>query len=149
MNKVLIILVVLLLAGGVWYMFTQNKTSGPTTVPDKKTETSVTAQTTPSASQVTGAMEEATKTIAVSGKPFEFTPKEITVKKGETVKIVFTNTQGFHDWTLEGYNVKTKQLQAGQSEAVTFVAEKAGTFAYYCGVGNHRDQGMKGSLIVE
>lgn len=96
----------------------------------------------------------------VEAKPFEFTvtetgktstnPKEIRVKKGETVQIMLKNTQGFHDWVLEGYNVKTSQIQAGQTDdTVKFVADKIGKFKFYCSVGNHRQMGMEGDFIVE
>jgi len=37
----------------------------------------------------------------------------------------------------------------GTPTSVTFVADKTGTFEYYCSVGNHRAQGMVGKLIVE
>ncbi|MBI4097144.1 MAG: cupredoxin domain-containing protein [Candidatus Levybacteria bacterium] len=90
-----------------------------------------------------------TKTFTVSGKSFSLTPNEIRVNKGDTVKITFTNTGGFHDFTLDEFNVKTPQIQSGQTADVEFVADKAGTYEFYCSVGNHRTQGMKGSLIVE
>ena len=66
----------------------------------------------------------------------------------DTVKIIFKNAKGFHDWTLDEFNAATKQLTVGQSETIQFVADKAGTFEYYCSVGNHRQQGMVGKLVV-
>lgn len=89
------------------------------------------------------------KTFEIEGKPYSFSINEIRVKKGDTVKIVFTNTQGFHDWVIEEFNARTNQTQAGQTETVLFVADKAGVFEYYCSVGDHRQKGMKGNLIVE
>lgn len=89
------------------------------------------------------------KTYEVEGGSFYFTPKEIKVNKGDTVKIVFKNVQGFHDWVLDEFNAKTKQIPAGETDEVTFVADKAGTFEFYCSVGTHRQQGMVGKLIVE
>jgi plastocyanin len=73
----------------------------------------------------------------------------MSVKKGDTVKITFKNTGGFHDLKIDEFKVATKQLQGGASEVVTFVADKAGTFEYYCSVGNHRAMGMKGTLTVQ
>jgi nitrite reductase (NO-forming) len=87
--------------------------------------------------------------VVVLGKNFGFSETEIRVKKGDTVEIQFTNEAGFHDWVLDEFNAKTKQLKAGESETVTFVADKAGTFEYYCSVGSHRQMGMVGTLIVE
>jgi nitrite reductase (NO-forming) len=71
------------------------------------------------------------------------------VKKGDTVKIVLTNANGMHDWIVDEFNAKTKVLQGTASDTIQFVASKTGTFEYYCGVGNHRQMGMVGKLIVE
>ena len=87
--------------------------------------------------------------IDVSAKPFSFTPNEVRVKQGQKVQINFTNEQGTHDWVLDEFNVRTPVIQAGQKSSVTFVADKKGTFEYYCSVGSHRANGMKGNLIVE
>ena len=87
--------------------------------------------------------------INIEGKNFEFTLKEIRVKKGDKVRIDFTSTQGFHDWVVDEFNAKTKQINTGNNSSVEFVADKTGTFEYYCSVGNHRVQGMVGKLIVE
>ncbi len=95
------------------------------------------------------AMEAEVKSFAVEGSPFAFSVKEIRVKKGDVVKIVFTNKTGFHDWTIGEFNAKTKQLKAGETEEISFVASKSGTFEYYCSVADHRQQGMVGKLIVE
>lgn len=74
---------------------------------------------------------------------------EIRVKKGDTVKIVFQNQVGMHDWRVDEFNAGTKVIQAGQQDTVQFVADRTGRFEYYCSVPNHRAQGMKGTLIVE
>jgi hypothetical protein len=42
-----------------------------------------------------------------------------------------------------------EQVGAGASDVVEFTADKAGTFEYYCSVGNHRAMGMKGTLTVK
>ena len=74
---------------------------------------------------------------------------ELKVKQGDKVKIVFTNEEGFHDWVLNEFNARTKQIAAGNSETIEFVAGQKGTFEYYCSVGQHRANGMKGTFIVE
>ncbi|OGN04280.1 MAG: hypothetical protein A2659_03275 [Candidatus Yanofskybacteria bacterium RIFCSPHIGHO2_01_FULL_44_24] len=81
--------------------------------------------------------------------PFSFNPAEIRVKKGDTVRIIFRNEKGTHDWVIDEFNARTKILQVGQTETIQFVANKAGTFEYYCSVGTHRQMGMKGNLVVE
>jgi nitrite reductase (NO-forming) len=71
------------------------------------------------------------------------------VKKGDTVKITFTNNNGTHDLLIDEFKVNTGRIPAGESKTVEFVADKTGTFEYYCSVGQHRKMGMKGNLIVE
>ena len=85
----------------------------------------------------------------ISAKPFEFSVKEIRVKKGDRVKINLAVTQGMHDWVADEFGARTKIIQTGQSDSVEFTADKTGTFEYYCSVPTHRQQGMVGKLIVE
>ncbi|MBP9732212.1 MAG: cupredoxin domain-containing protein [Candidatus Magasanikbacteria bacterium] len=87
--------------------------------------------------------------ITVVGAHKAFDVKEIRIKKGDIVRLTFKNDEGKHDWQLEGYNVGTKELEEGKSETVEFTADKTGTFEYYCSVGEHREMGMVGKLIVE
>lgn len=94
-------------------------------------------------------MESEIKSFTVVGSPFTFDVKEIRVKKGDTVNLTFTNAMGSHDWRLDEFNAKTNILAAGQSQTIQFIADKTGTFEYYCSVSNHRQMGMVGKLIVE
>jgi len=94
-------------------------------------------------------MMETTKVFSVAGQSFSFSETEIRVKKGDTVKMNFESVGGFHDWAVDEFNAKTVRVNTGGTTSVEFVADKAGTFEYYCSVGNHRQQGMKGNLIVE
>ncbi len=93
--------------------------------------------------------DQNTKTFNISAKPFEFSMKEIRVKKGDKVKINLTVAQGMHDWVVDEFSARTKIIQTGQSDSVEFVADKTGTYEYYCSVPTHRQQGMVGKLIVE
>ena len=70
------------------------------------------------------------------------------MKKGDTVKISITNTAGTHDFTLDEFGIK-QETPVGQTVVVQFVADKVGTFEYYCSKYNHRALGQKGNLIVE
>lgn len=136
--SVFIAIIVVLVIGGFYFT---SKGSGPVNTPPGVNQIPT---------QPTSAVETpGTKTFTIEGKPFEYNPKEIKVKKGDRVKIVFKNMQGFHDLTIADINVKTQQIQAGQSDTIEFVADKAGAFEYYCSVDGHRAQGMVGKLIVE
>jgi plastocyanin len=96
-----------------------------------------------------GGIELAKREFTVHGKNFSYDVANMKVNEGEMVKITFINDVGTHDLVVDGYNARTKVLQAGQSETIEFLAEKAGTFEYYCSVGTHRQMGMKGTLTVE
>ncbi len=89
------------------------------------------------------------KEFEVSGNNFAFSPTEIIVNQGDTVRINFTNSGGFHDLVIDEFNARTKQLADGAKETIEFVADKTGTFEYYCSVGKHREMGMVGNLIVK
>jgi len=72
------------------------------------------------------------------------------VHKGDVVKVALTNTgMEPHDFTLQGYNLKTKVLSSGQSDSIIFKADMTGTFTYYCSVPGHKDVGMQGQFVVE
>lgn len=94
-------------------------------------------------------------TFVITGQNFKFAMDgkdnpELKVKYGTRVKIDFTSTEGFHDWVVDEFNARTQQVSAGDpSASVEFIADKKGTFEYYCSVGSHRELGMKGKLVVE
>lgn len=94
------------------------------------------------------------KTFVLTGVNFKFLMEgqeapELRVKEGDKVRIEFTSTDGFHDWVVDGFNAATERVQTDGSTFVEFVADKKGTFEYYCSVGEHRVNGMVGNLIVE
>lgn len=89
------------------------------------------------------------KELTVTGRNYSFSPSSLAVKKGDKVRIIFKNTEGFHDFKIDEFNVAAQKLQTGQEDAVEFTADKTGSFEYYCSVGNHRAMGMKGVLMVE
>ena len=94
------------------------------------------------------------KTFNVTGDHLRFfingiENPEILVNEGEKVVINFKSTEGFHDWVLDEFNAKTNQVTGEQVSAVEFIADKKGTFEYYCSVGQHRTNGMFGKFIVQ
>lgn len=90
-----------------------------------------------------------TKTFTIVGSNFKFSPNEMKVNKGDTVKVIFKSQGKSHNFVIDEFKVKTAELEEDKSEEVTFVADKTGTFEFYCSVGEHRSMGMKGSLIVQ
>ena len=73
--------------------------------------------------------------VYVSAIRSHFTPDIIRVKEGETVHIHVTNLEQAYDAThgfaIEAYNINLS-LEPGETNDVTFVADRAGTFPLYC-----------------
>lgn len=88
-------------------------------------------------------------TIDVEGVNYSFSKTSIEVNEGDVVRINFQSKGGFHDWVVDEFNAHTDQVNPGTLTSVTFIADKAGTFEYYCSVGQHRAHGMVGKLIVK
>lgn len=95
------------------------------------------------------AIQNSEKIFTVTGTNFAFVPAEIKVKKGDKIKIILKNDAGFHNLLIDKFNVKTANIGAGKTDTIEFIADQAGSFEYYCGIGNHRAMGMKGNLIVQ
>lgn len=93
--------------------------------------------------------DSAVKTFEIDASTFKFSLTEMKVKKGDKVRVTVTNIGGTHDWVIDEFDARTKQLSDGESDTVEFTADQSGTFEYYCSVGQHRQLGMKGNLIVE
>ncbi|MEN9328543.1 MAG: hypothetical protein RI947_1351 [Candidatus Parcubacteria bacterium] len=143
MNKtvtIVVVLAVLAVAGGAIYMNSAKTAPQPT-------NDNTAMQAEPSTTETTAM--EGVKEFTVTGSNFSFDTKEIKVKKGDTVKVTFKNADGMHDFIIDEFNVKTKQIKGGEEETVEFVADQTGTFEYYCSVGQHRQNGMVGKLIVQ
>lgn len=143
-SKIAAIIVLVIVVAGGWLILRDSGTSTDTGSETMGAETGDDSTSAGEGSETAGNVKEFT----VTGKPFSFAPNAITVNKGDTVKITFVNENGMHDWVLDEFNARTKQIGGGQSETVTFVADKAGTFEYYCSVGTHRQMGMVGTLTV-
>lgn len=144
-TTVVMSLVVLAVIGGLVYM-SMNK-SPADKMPANQTEQTTTEQPTASSTE-SGAMMEV-KEIVIEGSNFKFDPNTITVKKGEKTKVVFKNVGGMHDFKVDELGIATEVIKDGEEETVEFTADKAGTFEFYCSVGQHRQMGMKGTLVVE
>ncbi len=130
---------------GVIVVFVLTKNSSPVPVISSTLSpivvTPVPVEVSPSASSVAE--------FTVTASNFKYDLKTIKVKKGDTVKILFKNSEGFHDFNINEFDVTTSQIGAEEEDEVEFVADKIGTFEYYCSVGTHRKMGMVGKLVVE
>jgi plastocyanin len=87
--------------------------------------------------------------ITIIGNEFSFSPNDIAVNKGDRVRINFVNGGRLsHDISFPDLGVSTAVIDAGETEAVEFVAENSGVFEFICTVIGHKSFGMTGKLIV-
>lgn len=87
-------------------------------------------------------------TEVIDGKYYpQFSPNELIVNKGDLVRIKITNIKGTHDFKIDEFNVYT-ETPLNQEMIVEFVADKVGSFEYYCTKPGHRQNGHWGTLKV-
>ncbi len=145
MGKILGIIIVIVLVAVGWFFFGSKQSSAPTGDGAKMTKENTSEPTIGGTAGKVGA----TKEFVIESANFSFAPNTMTVKKGDLVKITLKNKEGLHDLKIDELGVATSRLNGVGEEKVEFVADKTGTFEYYCSVGEHRAMGMKGTLKVE
>ena len=86
----------------------------------------------------------------VSLTEFKIDPANPTAKAGPNTFDVVNDGNAPHALEIEGAGIEeeTETLDGGGKASLT-VDLKAGEYEWYCPVGNHADQGMKGTLTVE
>jgi cytochrome c oxidase subunit 2 len=92
--------------------------------------------------------QEAPKKIEIIAKRFEFSPNEITVKKGEPVELVVTSQDVDHGLKIAELGVNLKISKGKPSEAAftpTEVGDFTGQCTSFCGPGHG---GMKMTVHV-
>jgi nitrous oxide reductase len=105
------------------------------------------AQETKASVASTAPVKEFSMTAYCDAKGKWYSLKEMSVKKGDLVRVKITNTAGMHDFTIDEYGIK-KELPLNQEVIVEFVADKVGSFVYYCSKPGHRAGGQWGTLTV-
>lgn len=73
------------------------------------------------------------KRVEVSVKRFEYTPGEITLKKGEPVVLVLTTQDVAHGLKFKELNLTTK-FEKGKPSELAFTPDKLGDFVGHCSV---------------
>lgn len=94
--------------------------------------------------------------VQVALTEFKIEPSTFSVKPGDKVRFVVTNSGQFpHDIHIEGQGVTaeivegaTGNIQKGRTATFEITFEKAGTYQIWCPVGQHRQRGMEGTLTV-
>jgi len=84
-------------------------------------------------------------------------PTMFVVRRGDTVELGIGNPDTVnHQFELTGYDLKTRKLTPGSSDALRFVADQTGVFAFRCALPHNPATGdctpdhdlMRGYLIV-
>ena len=81
----------------------------------------------------TALAQPAPRRIEVTAKRFNFTPGEITLKRGEPVVLVLKSADVAHGIRFKELGIETK-IGKGQTSELTFTPAKAGTFVSHCSV---------------
>ncbi|AXC10915.1 quinol oxidase [Acidisarcina polymorpha] len=80
-------------------------------------------------------------TIIVRAQRFSFTPNQITLKKGQPVKLIFLSEDVPHGLSVKGIGLRA-EIHKGQRTEVSVTPAETGDFpgrcSVYCGSG-HRD----------
>lgn len=157
-----LLLAIAVLVGGGYYLMYMNK---PAPAPDLKVETAKDVNSQPSSQNTTGINTAKSETppvvvsetakkdhivaINMEAGSFYFKPDKISVKVGDTVKITFKAVDMMHNFYLDEFGIRGPDVKSGSTETLEFMADKSGTFQFYCNVGSHRAKGQTGTLTVE
>ena len=71
------------------------------------------------------------QTIAVVVSRDGFQPREISVRKGETVRLAVKSADGEHCFAVDDLRIE-KRVLPGRTTTVDVTPDKAGTFPFYC-----------------
>lgn len=73
------------------------------------------------------------RVIRISASTFEFTPSQITVKKGVPVILELTSKDRHHGFKLAQFQIQV-DIKPGGVEHVRLVPNKTGAFTFFCDV---------------
>jgi cytochrome c oxidase subunit 2 len=79
--------------------------------------------------------------INIKARRFYFEPSEITVSKGQRVRLKVTSEDVEHGFAIDEFGI-SESLQVGQSRIIEFTPDREGRFRFYCSVycGDGHDQ---------
>ena len=89
------------------------------------------------------------RVIEITAKRFAFTPSQITIKKGETVKLRLTSEDVTHGFFMRALKID-EDIEAGKPTEITLTPQTAGTFTticdHFCGA-NHGNMNMTITVV--
>ena len=88
------------------------------------------------------------KEFDLTASNWEFNPSTIEVNQGDTVILHIESIEGYHGIYISDYDIN-EQLPPGETIDIKFIANKKGTFNFFCNVPCGAGHGsMGGQLIV-
>jgi cytochrome c oxidase subunit 2 len=94
------------------------------------------------------AAEPPEQVIKITAKKFEYSPSEITVKKGVPVTLELESLDRLHGFNSTDLGIRT-DIKPNQVNRVHFVPQKPGTYEFHCDVFCGEGHGeMTGKIIV-
>ena len=93
------------------------------------------------------------QTIQISEKEFSLTPSSVNLPRTGTYEFEVTNDgQITHALEVEegegGEEAETDDIEPGETATLRFTFTSDGSFEMYCPIGNHRQEGMDGTITV-
>lgn len=87
-------------------------------------------------------------TVKITAKKFEFSPKQVTVKKGVPCILQLTSEDRNHGFSAPALNLRA-DIAPGKPTEIKFTPEKTGDFNFFCDVfcGSGHDV-MEGKITV-
>jgi cytochrome c oxidase subunit II len=96
------------------------------------------------------AEDQTEQVIKITAKKFEYSPKEIRIKRGVPVILEFTSLDRVHGFTVPGLGGIRATIEPGKVTHLRILAPKTGTYEFHCDIfcgDGHED--MNGTIVVE
>lgn len=95
------------------------------------------------------AQADAPRVVHITAKRFEFTPNEVTLRRGETVKLALTSEDVVHGFFVRALGIDT-EVKPRQTTEIVLTPQTPGRYTtichHFCGSGHGN---MKMTIVVE
>lgn len=89
------------------------------------------------------------KELNIDAFNWGFTESDVTINKGDLVRLRFTSSSGTHGIAIPSAGISVGPVSPGQERIVEFVAQESGPLDYFCNVPcGQGHSGMRGQLII-
>jgi plastocyanin len=93
------------------------------------------------------------QTVSISTTEFALSPATVMLPQAGTYELSITNKGRItHALEIEaeggGAEAETDEIGPGETKTLRFTFSGGGSYEMYCPIGKHRDEGMKGTIMV-